>query len=203
MNPIEQRISESIQVKQDLFTQTDLIQVMVDRIIAAFQNGNKLLICGNGGSAADAQHIAAEFVGKFLHERQALPAIALTTNTSTITALGNDYHYDVVFARQIEALANAGDILVAISTSGNSMNVVKASLAARARGCVTMGFTGQTGGRLQEYADLCLCVSSLSTPRIQEAHITIWHIICELVELAFVDDRNISVSCPTRSLWRN
>jgi D-sedoheptulose 7-phosphate isomerase len=203
MNQIEQRIDEAIRVQQELLKQTDLIQSIVDKIVVAFGTGNKLLICGNGGSAADAQHIAAEFVGKFLHERHSLPAMALNTNTSTITAIANDYSYDRIFARQVEAFAQSGDIFVAISTSGNSRNVVKATLVARQRGCLTIGFTGKNGGRLQEYADICLCVPSSSTPRIQESHITIWHIICELVELAFVNDRKVTVSYPARSGWRN
>lgn len=186
MNSINEIIQDSISVKQSLLTQTDLIQTIADQLIEAFQRGNKLLICGNGGSAADAQHIAAEFIGRFFHERAAMPAIALTTNTSTLTALGNDYDYEIVFSRQIEALANPGDIIAGISTSGNSRNILKAIDAGRRKGCITIAFTGKSGGKLKDHADLCLRVSSSSTPRIQEAHILIWHIICELAEASQV-----------------
>jgi len=158
------------------------IESMANLIITAFESGNKVLLCGNGGSAADAQHIAGELVGQFMIKRQALPAIALTTNTSIITAVANDYGYDEVFSRQIEALANEGDVVVGISTSGNSPNIIKAMKTARMKGATTIGLTGGTGGKLAREADLVLTVPSESTPRIQEAHITIGHIVCELVE---------------------
>jgi len=144
--------------------------------------GGQLLFCGNGGSAADAQHLAAEFVGCFLKERRALPAIALHTNTSAVTALGNDYGFETVFARQVEAYGRAGDALVAISTSGRSPNVLHAVETARQLGLVTLGLSGGTGGPLAEACDTCLNVPSASTPRVQEGHILIGHIICGLVE---------------------
>jgi D-sedoheptulose 7-phosphate isomerase len=149
---------------------------------SAFRDGHKLLTCGNGGSAADAQHIAAEFVGRYLQERQALPAYALTTNTSSLTAIGNDYGYDFVFARQVEAMGAAGDVLLGISTSGNSRNVLEAVTVAKKRGIFTIGLTGDDGGKLKTLADLCICVPSAAVPRIQEAHITISHVICDIVE---------------------
>jgi D-sedoheptulose 7-phosphate isomerase len=189
MNPIEQILQESIQVKQNLFSVSPLIQIIIDKLISAYENNHKLILCGNGGSAADAQHVAAELVGRFLIERQSLPAIALTTNTSTLTALGNDYDYSIIFARQIEAFANPGDVIALLSTSGNSKNIIKAAHTSKEKGCFTIGFTGEGGGDLKNQVDLCLCIPSTSTPRIQEAHITIWHIICELVESAMVDVR--------------
>jgi D-sedoheptulose 7-phosphate isomerase len=186
MNSIAQIIQESLETKQSLSSQIDTIQAITDRLITSFSQGNKLLICGNGGSAADAQHVAAEFVGRFFCERAALPAIALTTNTSTLTALGNDYEYDIIFARQVEAFARSGDIFAGITTSGNSPNIIQAAIKAKQQGCFTIGFTGKTGGKLKEHVDLCLCIDSNSTPRIQEAHILVWHIICELAEASIV-----------------
>ena len=149
-----------------------------------FKDGSKLLVMGNGGSAADAQHFAAEIVGRFKLERAALPAIALSTDTSILTAIGNDYGFDVVFRRQIEALATAGDVVVGISTSGNSPNVMKALELAQERGCLTIGLLGKDGGSIKAFCDLALVVPSSDTPRIQEGHITIIHIICDLVEKA-------------------
>lgn len=154
-------------------------------ICRAIDRGNKVLICGNGGSAADAQHIAAEFVGRYETERRALPAIALTTDTSALTALANDYTFDRVFARQVEALAADGDVLIAISTSGNSPNVIEAVMTARQKGCRVIGMTGAGGKKLASLCDACLMVPSTRTARIQEAHITVAHTWCEMV------DRNI------------
>lgn len=151
-------------------------------LAAALRNGGKLLVMGNGGSAADAQHLAAELVGRFLLERRALPAIALTTDTSILTAVGNDYGFDEVFARQVEALAASGDLVLGISTSGQSANVIKALAAAREKGCQTIGLLGRDGGRVAGMVDLALTVPSPETPRIQEAHQLIIHIICDLVE---------------------
>lgn len=151
--------------------------------------GNKVLLCGNGGSAADAQHLAGELVGRFLRERQPIPALSLNTNTSVLTALGNDYGYDEVFARQIVALGQPGDVLVAISTSGNSPNVLRAAEAARANAMKVVGLTGAHGGKLKQLCDACLCVPSASTPRIQEMHILVGHIICQLVEEALCSSR--------------
>ena len=151
-------------------------------ILRTVRDGKKVLICGNGGSAADAQHIAAEFVGRYETERKALPAIALTTDTSALTALANDYSFERVFARQVEALAAVGDCLIAISTSGNSPNVVAAVMEARNRGCRVIGMTGAKGKKLASLSDACILVPSERTARIQEAHITIAHIWCELVD---------------------
>jgi len=155
-----------------------------EMIWSALKNGNKVLLCGNGGSAADAQHIAAEFVGRYEKERVAYPSIALTTDTSALTAIGNDYGYERVFARQVEALANNGDVLVAISTSGNSPNVIAAIEAAREKGCVVIGMTGPTGGKMRDLCDALFAVPADRTARIQEAHITIGHLWCEYVDAA-------------------
>lgn len=151
-------------------------------ILKAFRNGQKLLLCGNGGSAADSQHIAAEFIARFKRERQSLPAISLTTDTSILTAISNDYDYDHVFARQIEGLGSKGDILIAISTSGNSKNILKAVDQARHKNLVTIGFTGATGGSLASKVDICFKAESTKTPHIQEVHITALHAISEVVE---------------------
>lgn len=161
------------------------IRHCADLIIETFRSGGKLLLCGNGGSAADAQHIAAEFVGRYEKERQALSAIALTTDTSALTALSNDYDFERVFARQVEALAKAGDCLLALSTSGNSPNVISAVMSARRLGCRVIGLTGAGGKKLASLSDACIMVPSSRTARIQEAHITIAHIWCELVDEAF------------------
>ncbi len=150
----------------------------------SFRNGNKLLVMGNGGSAADAQHFAAEMVGRFKLERKALPAVALSTDTSILTAIGNDYGFDVVFRRQVEALAASGDVVVGISTSGNSPNVQSALELARKRGCRTIGLLGRDGGSIKSVCDLALVIPSNDTPRIQEGHTTIIHIVCDLVEKA-------------------
>lgn len=151
-------------------------------ILQTVREGKKVLICGNGGSAADAQHIAAEFVGRYETERRALPAIALTTDTSALTALANDYNFDRVFSRQVEALANGGDLLIGISTSGNSPNVIAAVMEARQKGCRVLGMTGAKGKKLASLSDACLMVPSERTARIQEVHITVAHIWCELVD---------------------
>ncbi len=158
------------------------IGIVVELVAHALENGHKLLIMGNGGSAADAQHFAAEIVGRFKLARRALPALALSTDTSILTAIGNDYGFDLVFRRQVEALAQAGDVVVGISTSGSSVNVKNALLLARELGCKTVGLLGRDGGTIAEIADIPLTVSVDDTPRIQEAHVTIIHIICELVE---------------------
>jgi len=151
-------------------------------IFQALAKGNKILICGNGGSAADAQHIAAEFVGRYETERIALPAIALTTDTSALTALANDYSFEKIFARQVEALARPEDVLIAISTSGNSPNVVSAVMSARSKGCKVIGLTGADGKKLASLCDSCILVPARRTARIQEAHITIGHIWCEIID---------------------
>ena len=159
-----------------------MIAEMGSLISAALTNGNKLLVMGNGGSAADSQHFVAEIVGRFKMERKALPAVALSTDTSILTAIGNDYGFDSIFSRQVEALAAPGDIVVGLSTSGNSPNVLKALNAAREQGCRTIGLLGKDGGSIRSACDLALVVPSTDTPRIQEGHITIIHIVCDLVE---------------------
>lgn len=158
------------------------IQEVVCWITEALNGGNKVLFAGNGGSAADAQHLAAEFIGRFSKERPSLPAIALTTDTSILTALGNDYGFDKIFSRQIEGLVRQGDVFIAISTSGNSKNVIEAVEVCRKKSCKTVGFLGNNGGVLAEILDLPIIIESSNTARIQEVHITIGHIICELVE---------------------
>lgn len=158
---------------------------IVDCVVAAFRRKNKLLLCGNGGSAAEAQHVAAEFVGRFQKERQALAAVSLTTDTSILTALANDYSYDRVFARQVEALGHPGDILIALSTSGNSANCIDACETARAMGLKTIAFTGASGGRLKAVADISFCVPASKTSHIQEVHLVVLHAVCELAEKAF------------------
>jgi D-sedoheptulose 7-phosphate isomerase len=161
---------------------SDSIEECGRLILDSVSRGNKVLICGNGGSAADAQHIAAEFVGRYETERRALPAIALTTDTSALTALANDYSFERIFARQVEALAVKGDLLIAISTSGNSPNVIAAVMEARRKGCTVIGMTGSGGKKLASLCDACLLVPSQRTARIQEAHITVAHIWCEMVD---------------------
>ena len=163
------------------------IEAVVKELTTAIKNGGKLIIFGDGGSAADSQHLAGEFIGRFKKERSPIPAVALTTNTSTLTAIGNDYGFDETFSRQVRALAKKGDIVLGISTSGNSANVLKAIGEANAKKAVTIGLTGATGGKLKSLCKHSLCVSSKDTPRIQEAHIVIIHIIAELVEEAMCE----------------
>ena len=157
-------------------------------IIDCYKNGGKVILIGNGGSAADSQHIAAEFVGKFKLDRKSLPAIALTTNTSTITALANDYGYDTVFSRQLESLANDKDILITISTSGNSPNILRAIDTAKSKNIKVVGMTGRNGGKLKNMVDILINIPSDDTPRIQEGHIIVGHIICGLVEKELFDE---------------
>ena len=154
-------------------------------IVSTLKSGNKVLLCGNGGSAADAQHIAAELTGRYKSERRGLPAIALTTDTSALTAISNDYGYDRVFDRQVEALVNKGDLLIGISTSGNSSNILSALTLAKELDCATLGMSGKDGGKMNEVCDLNLVIPSDDTPRIQEMHILIGHILCQAVDDAF------------------
>jgi D-sedoheptulose 7-phosphate isomerase len=176
-------IGESIRVKQAVLEgMLEEIATAAGWVTETLRRGNKLLIFGNGGSAADSQHIAAEFIGRFERERRALPAIALTTDTSILTALTNDYSGDIIFARQVEALGQPGDLAIVYSTSGNSPNVLAGISAARANGLRVIGFTGEAGGKMAELCDLTLRVPSRRTSRIQEAHITISHALCEVVE---------------------
>ena len=153
-------------------------QIAVDTL----KQGNKILLCGNGGSAADAQHIAAELTGRYKRERRGLPGIALTTDTSALTAISNDYGYDRVFDRQVEALANKGDLLIGISTSGNSANIISALKLAKELGCSTIGFSGRDGGKMNEVCDVNLIVPSDNTPRIQEMHLLFGHTICQIID---------------------
>lgn len=159
-----------------------LLEQITEQMVQAFKRGSKILLCGNGGSAADAQHIAAEFVGRFKRERRSLPAIALTTDTSVLTALSNDYSYETVFARQVEGLGQKGDILIALSTSGTSKNVIEAVKRAKEMGLIVVGCTGQTGGELKKLADFNFAAGSTKTPHVQEMHITALHAISEAVE---------------------
>ena len=180
-------IEASIAVKQSVLRDTNLISSIArvsEILLSALKRGNKLLLFGNGGSAADAQHIAAEFVGRFVFDRPALPALALSVNTSSLTAIGNDYGFEQVFSRQIEALARVGDVAIAFSTSGNSPNVLHGISTAKKIGLHTIALTGTPGGKLKQAADVdhCLCAPSSDTPRIQECHILIGHIVSELVE---------------------
>lgn len=179
---VRERVTASIEAKRGLLEDAPLIAELARVIANAMQAGHKLLVCGNGGSAADAQHIAAELAGRFYIERPSLPALALTVNTSALTAIGNDYAYDQVFARQLQGIGGAGDVLIAISTSGNSANVIEAVRQARGMGIVTIGFSGGDGGKLSGVAEYCLCVPSKDVARIQESHILVGHILCEHVE---------------------
>jgi D-sedoheptulose 7-phosphate isomerase len=183
---IKHIINASIEVKQQLLADDILvnqIHTVTEVITKAFQNGNAVYFAGNGGSAADAQHLAAEFSGRFYKDRKALPSDALHCNTSYLTAVANDYSYDVIYARLLEGLSKTGDVLVGISTSGNSANIVKAFEMAKTIGVTTIGFTGQKGGSMKELGDYLINVPSNTTPRIQESHILVGHIICELVEI--------------------
>ena len=159
-----------------------LLEQMAEEITNAFKRGNKIMLCGNGGSAADAQHIAAEFIGRFKRERKSLPAIALTTDTSILTALANDYSYETIFSRQIEGLAQEGDILIALSTSGTSKNVIEAVRKAKEMGLTIIGFTGKSGGELKKLSNFNFAAGSQKTPNVQEMHITVLHAISEAVE---------------------
>ena len=185
MEKIKRIISDSIAVKQQVLQNEELIKTTANiaaSMVAALRNGNRIYFCGNGGSAADAQHLAAEFSGRFYTDRDALPAEALHCNTSYLTAVANDYSYDVVYARLIKGYGQKGDFLVGLSTSGNSANIIKAFEVAREKGITTVGFTGESGGKMKELSDYLVNVPSKDTPRIQESHIMLGHIICQLVE---------------------
>jgi D-sedoheptulose 7-phosphate isomerase len=191
-------IEASIALKRRLLDCSELVSAIAkigEVLVNALEQGNKVLLFGNGGSAADAQHIAAEFVGRFAFDRPALPALALSVNTSCVTAIGNDYGFDQIFSRQINALAREGDVAIGISTSGNSPNVLSALALSRKKGLHTVALTGWTGGKLNKIVDYCICVPSNDTPRIQECHILIGHIISELVERTLFDEQ----SCLSRS----
>ena len=182
---IKSLVSESIAVKNKVLADTNLLNVVgetIPVIIAALKNGNRIYFCGNGGSAADAQHLAAEFSGRFYIDRDALPAEALHCNTSYLTAVANDYSYDLVYARLVKGITQKGDVLIGLSTSGNSANILKAFEVAKGKGVITIGFTGETGGKMKSVSDYLINVPSKDTPRIQESHILLGHIICQLVE---------------------
>jgi len=197
MNDFEQRATEtikaSIATKQLLLSNQEVIADIAkisEIMVAAFEKGNKVFLFGNGGSAADSQHIAAEFVGRFAFDRPPLPALALSVNTSCLTAIGNDYGFDLTFARQLEALAKPGDVAIGISTSGNSPNVLQGLAAAKKLGLHTVAFAGCTGGKMKNAADFCICAPSNETPRIQECHILIGHIISGLVEATIFHEQS-------------
>lgn len=185
MEKIRNIIKQSIQVKEELLQNETVLHhlsIVAGVMVQSLQNGGRIYFCGNGGSAADAQHLAAEFSGRFYIDRKALPAEALHCNTSYLTAVANDYSYDVVYARLIDGIGNSGDVLVGLSTSGNSKNIVKAFQTAQSKGITTVGFTGAGGGTLKACSDYWFPVPSNDTPRIQESHILLGHIICQLVE---------------------
>ena len=185
-------------IKDEFLSHLETINIVIETMeeklefasklaVETLKNGNKILLCGNGGSAADAQHISAELTGRYKCERRGLPAIAITTDTSALTAIGNDYGYDRVFDRQVESLANKGDLIIGISTSGNSMNVIKALKLGRELGCKTLGFSGRDGGAMNDVCDVNLVVPSNNTPRIQEMHILFGHTICQIIDNEFCE----------------
>ncbi|MFA6431085.1 MAG: D-sedoheptulose 7-phosphate isomerase [Candidatus Margulisiibacteriota bacterium] len=182
-NRIESELKESIKTKTEVLNKlVPQIELAANIMIEALRGGNKIFFFGNGGSAADAQHLAAELIGRFKKERKALPAMALTTDSSILTCLGNDYSFDIIFARQIEGLAQKGDIALGISTSGNSKNVLEGFKKAKEMGCKTIGLLGNGGGTITNLSDISVVIPSTNTPHIQESHITIGHILCSLIE---------------------
>ncbi len=185
LEKIKDIIRASVETKQKVLDNASLLATIgrvTEIVTEAFKGGNRVYFCGNGGSAADAQHLAAEFSGRFYTDRKALPAEALHCNTSYLTAVANDYGYDLVYSRMIEGIGQKGDVLIGLSTSGNSENIIKAFEAAKKKGVTTVAFTGETGGKMKDCSDYLINVPSTDTPRIQETHITIGHIICQLVE---------------------
>jgi D-sedoheptulose 7-phosphate isomerase len=180
---IEHFVTESLRVKSEFFqNNATLIADTAEKMAQALRDGRKILLFGNGGSAADAQHIAAEFIGRFIPDRMPLAALSLATDSSALTSLGNDYGFNAVFSRQVQALGNTGDIAIGISTSGNSPNVLEAMDVARTKGLLTIGFTGESGGKMNGRTDVLFRVPSGMTPRIQETHITLGHVLCELID---------------------
>jgi len=182
---IKDIISESIKIKNLILNDKETLSA-IDEVISvlleAIKSKNKLILAGNGGSAADAQHTAAEFVSRFYIDRPGIPAIALTTDTSIITSIGNDYDFSKIFSRQLESIGSHGDVLIAISTSGNSPNIINALEEAKKMGIITVGLTGFDGGKMIKFCDYCICIPSKDTPRIQESHIVIEHILCAVIE---------------------
>jgi D-sedoheptulose 7-phosphate isomerase len=188
---VQGRIQSAIDIKTALLLDSqfqDALAHVAMRIVASLRAGGKVIFFGNGGSAADAQHLTAEFTGRYLKERRALAALALSTNSSSVTAIGNDYGFDLVFARQLEALGKEGDVAIGISTSGNSRNVIRAFEVAKSKSIYAVALTGASGGAMKKIADLTICVPTEETPRIQECHILAGHIICEIVEVALFED---------------
>ena len=182
---IRDQIKKSYETKQSLYSNEPLLDAIIDvaqKCLGLYKNGKKTLLAGNGGSAADAQHIAAELVGRYGFDRPSIPSLALTTDTSNLTAIGNDYGYDYVFSRQLEGMGQEGDLFIGISTSGNSKNIINAFLSAKKKGITTVALVGKDGGEMAKIADISLIVPSNSTPRIQESHILIGHILCDIIE---------------------
>ena len=182
---VKNQITESVNVKNKILEDEELMQkisLAADKITDAYKNNNKTMLAGNGGSAADSQHIAAELVGRYLKERPGLPAISLTTDTSALTAIGNDYGYDFIFSRQLESLANKGDVVIGITTSGNSKNIINVFKKAKSMNCKTIALTGRDGGSVKDFADISVIVPDVNTPHIQECHILIGHLWCSIVD---------------------
>ena len=182
---IKNQILASYETKKKLLENEALLDIIEDvaaRCVEVYKKGHKTLLAGNGGSAADAQHIAAELVGRYGFDRPSLPSLALTTDTSNLTAIGNDYGYDKVFSRQLEGMGQEGDLFIGISTSGNSVNIINAFLSAKAKGITTVALTGRDGGKMAAMADIAIVIPSNDTPRIQESHILIGHILCDIIE---------------------
>ncbi len=191
INYIRNQIQASIETKQNILNDEALMQTIAEvgqACVELYQNGKKTLLAGNGGSAADAQHIAAELVGRYGFDRPSIPSIALTTDTSNLTAIGNDYGYDKVFSRQMEGMGSEGDLFIGISTSGNSENIVNAMHAAKAKGVTTVALVGRDGGEMAKISDYAIIVPSNATPRIQESHILIGHMICDIIEKELFGD---------------
>jgi D-sedoheptulose 7-phosphate isomerase len=185
INYIKNQIQASIDTKQNILKDTALMETIAQvgrECVELYRKGKKTLLAGNGGSAADAQHIAAELVGRYGFDRPSIPSIALTTDTSNLTAIGNDYGYDKVFSRQMEGMGSEGDLFIGISTSGNSVNIINAITAAKAKGVKTVALVGRDGGEMARIADIAIIVPSNDTPRIQESHILIGHMICDIIE---------------------
>ena len=190
-NYIKNEIKKSFETKQNIYNDEELlnkIEQLSKLCIKLYQGSNKTILAGNGGSAADAQHIAAELVGRYGFDRPSIPSLALTTDTSNLTAIGNDYGYDKVFSRQLEGMGQKGDIFIGISTSGNSINIINAFNSARDKGIMTVALVGKDGGKMAQLADISLIVPSDSTPRIQESHILIGHILCDIIEKEIFGD---------------
>ena len=191
INYIKDQVKKSYKTKQVIYQDEDLlkkIELVSKKCVDLYKGSNKTILAGNGGSAADAQHIAAELVGRYGFDRPSIPSLALTTDTSNLTAIGNDYGYDKVFSRQLEGMGQKGDIFIGISTSGNSANIINAFNSAKEKGITTVALTGKDGGKMAKMADISLIVPSDSTPRIQESHILIGHIICDIIEKEIFGD---------------